>query len=336
MWLPDTLSALVLVREWGIIALLVVLEIAFSIWGSPVYGTLDNANLILGASAISAIFAAAIAVGVMSGSLDLSVPGTSAFAGIVVGKLVVAGTPPAAAIVVGLLLGVAVGIVNGLLALTGINALAVTIGTLSATSGLAAVFSAGVPIEGLDRLHFIGTDHYLSLSAPVWVVLAVYVVGTLFLTQTRDGIRLLAAGGNAEALERAGVNAGAYRVSGFAISGTLAALGGIVTAANTTEASPAVASDALFVGLTAVALSGVPLTGGRGSLPKVFVGAVLIASISSILVIKDIQPYWSTVITGVLLIMALAGQVALFRGVSSLVVLRRGIEPAWQPRSGRR
>ena len=61
----------------------------------------------------------------------------------------------------------------------------------------------------------------------------------------------------------------------------------------------------LFSALTAVALSGMPLTGGRGSFPRVLVGTLIIATINSAMVLRGIQPYWTTIITGVLLILAL-------------------------------
>ncbi|MFT4212053.1 MAG: ABC transporter permease [Microbacterium sp.] len=321
---PQGLSGLVFVREWGIVLLLVVLAVAFSIWGSPVFGTFTNAVLILNAAAVSAIFAAAIAIGILSGSLDLSVPGVAALGGVVTGKLVVAGTPAWIAVILGLVLGLVVGVCNGVLTVRGINPLAVTIGMLSVATGVAAVISGGVPVSGLKSLSFLGTDRYLEVPAPVWVMAIVFILGTVFLTQTRDGIRMLAAGGNPEALRRSGVAAGRYRVLGFALSGMLAALGGVVTAASTTSASPAAGSSVLFTGLTAVALSGVSLAGGRGSLPKVLIGALIIASISSVLVIKNVQPYWTTVITGLLLVGALAAQLLLSRAISQRVVAQRG------------
>ena len=72
--------------------------------------------------------------------------------------------------------------------------------------------------------------------------------------------------------------------------------------ATTTQASPNPSVDLLFSALTAVALSGMPLTGGRGSLPRVLVGALIIATIASALIIRGIQPYWATIATGVLLV----------------------------------
>ena len=146
------------------------------------------------------------------------------------------------------------------------------------------------------------------------------IVGTIFLTQTRGGGRFMAAGGNAEALRRSGVNANLYKVLGFVLSAALAGVAGIVTAAYTTQGNPAAATESLFTGLTAVALSGISLAGGRGSLPKVMVGALVIAEITSILNIKNIQPFWGIVITGALLIGSLYLEMTIQKQVSKRVV----------------
>ena len=80
--------------------------------------------------------------------------------------------------------------VNGLITLRGFNPIVVTIGTLSAMSGLAAAIASGYTIPGLDALTFMGTERYLGVPAPVWIVAALFVVLTVFLTRTRDGIRM--------------------------------------------------------------------------------------------------------------------------------------------------
>lgn len=320
---PDALTLLVFARSWGIIILFAVLFVAFSIWGAPIFGTFKNFSLILGAASISTVFAAAIAMGVFSGALDLSVPGVAAVSSVAMALMLKGGINVWLAILVALVIGAFFGLLNAVVTLRGVNPLAVTIGTLSVTSGLAAVFSGGPPVFGFTGLDFIGTAQYFGLPAPLMVVIIVYLIGTVFLTQTRGGTRFLAAGGNAEALRRSGVNANLYKILGFVFSGVLASVGGLVTTAYTTQASPQPATAALFTGLTAVALSGISLAGGRGSLPKVLVGSLVIAEISSALVIKNIQPYWSTVITGLLLIIALTGELAIQKAVSKQVVQHR-------------
>jgi len=317
---PNPVSVLVFARDRGMIVFWVLMLAVFSIWAQPYFATFTNATLIANAAAITAIFAAGVAFGVLTGLLDLSLPGTAAVAGIVTGKVLISGAPVLVAILAGLAVGPIVGLANGLIVLRGMNPLVVTIGTLSVLTGLASVISGGVPVDGLYALHTIGTDSYFRIPAPVFVAAALFVVGTIFLTKTRGGTRMLSVGGNAEAVRRAGVSSSRYVLLGFMLVSTCAALGGIVIAAFVTSAAPTPSTSVLFEALTAVALSGMPLSGGRGSLPRVLVGALIIQTISSALVIKGVQPYWSTVLTGVLLLTALIAERSLTVAVANRVV----------------
>jgi ribose transport system permease protein len=313
---PRTVSALLFVRDRGIFVLWGLIILAFSFWCAPYFATLDNALLIANAAALTAIFAAGVAFGVMTGVLDLSLPGTAAFASCLTGWLITSGRPVWLGLVAGLAAGVLVGLVNGLIVLRGFNPIIVTIGTLSALSGLAAVIAGGYTFPGLTGLTFMGTDRYLGVPAPVYAVALLFLVGTVFLTRTRDGIRLMAVGGNAEAVRRSGIHADRYKILGFVISGLCAALGGLVTTAITTEATPEASPSIIFNALTAVALAGVALTGGRGSLPRVLVGALILATIANGLTIRGVQPYWATVTTGVLLLASLLLERVVQTGVS--------------------
>jgi len=304
--MPRAVSVLVFVRDRGIFLLWGLLIAVFAFWAAPYFFTLDNALLVGNAAAITAIFAAGVGFGVMTGVLDLSLPGTAAFASCVTGWLITHGNPTWLSLVVGMLVGGLVGIVNGLITLRGFNPIIVTIGTLSVLSGLAAVVAGGYTFPGLTSLEFMGTHRYLGVPAPIYIVALLFIVGTVFLTRTRDGIRLMAVGGNAEAVRRSGIHSDRYKVLGFVVSGLCAALGGLVSTAVTTEANPEASPAIIFSALTAVALAGVALTGGRGSLPRVLVGALILATITNGLTIRGIQPYWATVATGLLLIGSLA------------------------------
>jgi ribose transport system permease protein len=314
---PRTVSALLFVRDRGIFVLWGLIILAFSFWCAPYFATLDNALLIANAAALTAIFAAGVGFGVMTGVLDLSLPGTAAFASCITGWLITNGQPVWLSLLAGLTAGVLVGLVNGLIVLRGFNPIIVTIGTLSALSGLAAVIAGGYTFPGLTGMTFMGTDRYLGVPAPVYIVALLFLVGTVFLTRTRDGIRLMAVGGNAEAVRRSGIHSDRYKVLGFVISGLCAALGGLVTTAITTEATPEASPSIIFNALTAVALAGVALTGGRGSLPRVLVGALILATITNGLTIRGVQPYWATVTTGVLLLASLLLERIVQTGVSN-------------------
>ncbi|WP_169789839.1 ABC transporter permease [Actinoplanes subtropicus] len=315
---PAVIRSLIFVRDRGIFVLWALLLIAFSIWASPYFASVDNALLIANAAALTAIFAAGVAVGIICGALDLSIPGTAALASCVCGWLITHGTPTWVSIVAALVLGALVGAVNGLITLRGFNPIVVTIGTLSVMTGLASVIVGGYTVPGLDSLTFMGTQRYLGVPAPVWITAVLFVAITVFLTRTRDGIRMMAVGGNPEAVRRSGIHADRYKVVGFVISGFCAALGGLVTTALVTEANPAANASIIFNALTAVALAGVSLAGGRGSLPRVLVGALILGTISNALTIKGIQPYWGTAVTGVLLL----GSLAIEKWVSTTVSRR--------------
>ena len=312
-------SALIFIRDRGVIVLWLIMMGAFSIWAAPTFGTFNNLMLIFDSAAITGIFAAGAAFGILTGLLDLSLPGTAAVAGIVVAKLLHSDTPTALALLAGLAVGVAVGTINASLALRGLNSLVVTIGMFSVLAGIASVISGGVPVA-VTHLAFIGTATYAKVPGPVFVMVGVFVLGTLFITQTRTGTRMLAVGGNADATRRVGVRTAPYEVLGFVLVSVCAAIGGMVIAAFTVSATPVPDPTILLQALTAVALSGIPFSGGRGSFPRVIVGALIIATISSALVIKNIQPYWATFATGVLLIIALSVEHIMNRAVSTRLV----------------
>lgn len=322
--LQPGIAALVFVRERGIVVLWLLLLTFFAIWDRPFFATIDNGLLILNGAALTAVYAAGVAIGALSGALDLSVPGVAAFCGVVAGRLIIAGAPVWMALLVGMAFGLLAGLINGLITQRGLNPLVVTIGTLSVLSGLAAVVSEGYTIPGLDALTFMGTARYFGIPSQVYIVVILYLAGTFFLTKTRHGIRMVSVGGNSEAARRVGIDSSRYQLLGFILSGACSALGGLMTAALVTEATPEASPGSIFRALTAVALAGVSLGGGRGSLPKVLVGAIVLATISNGLTIAGVQPYWATVATGVLMILALVVEKLLSRAIADRLVASSG------------
>ena len=329
---PRGVRALIFLRDRGIFVLWVLLLVGFAIWDHPFFASVNNGILIANAAALTAIFAAGVAVGIICGALDLSIPGTAAMAACTCGYLMVHGQPVWLGLLAGLAIGVLVGLLNGLISLRGFNPIIVTIGMLSITSAAASIISGGYSIPGLDALEFMGTRRYGGIPAPVWVAGALFLLGTIFLTRTRDGLRLMAVGGNAEAVRRSGIHSNRYKVLGFVISSICAALGGLISTAVVTEASPEASPGIIFTALTAVALAGVSLAGGRGSLPRVLVGALVLATISNGLTIKGVNPYWGTGVTGLLLL----GSLGLEKWVSGTVSKRLVLTAQASVHSGKR
>jgi ribose transport system permease protein len=329
---PRGIRALIFLRDRGIFVLWVLLLLGFSIWDHPFFASVDNGILIANAAALTAIFAAGVAVGIICGALDLSIPGTAAMAACTCGYLMEHGQPVWLSLLAGMVIGVVVGLLNGLISLRGFNPIIVTIGMLSITTAGASIISGGYSIPGLDALEFMGTRRYSGVPAPVWIAAVLFVLGTIFLTRTRDGLRLMAVGGNPEAVRRSGIHSDRYKVLGFVISSVCAALGGLVSTAVVTEASPEASPAIIFTALTAVALAGVSLAGGRGSLPRVLVGALVLATISNGLTIKGVNPYWGTGVTGLLLL----GSLGLEKWVSTTVSRRLVLTAQASVHSGKR
>jgi ribose transport system permease protein len=304
-WAPRLAAT---VRARGVVVIWLALVLFFGAWSGPAFFTLNNARLVANASATTAIFGAALGLCVLVGSLDLSVPGTAAVAGVVCAKLLAHHAPTAVAIVAAIGVGVLAGVVNAVLIELRFNPLATTIGTLTALSGVAALLSDNEPVllNVPNKLDWLGNDQYWTIPAPVFVVTVIFLLGWLLLTKTYLGVRLLAVGGDADGARRIGVRAPAYRLLGFVMSGTCAAIGGVVVAAVISQASPTPDTSQLFQALTAVALSGIALSGGRGSFPQILVGALIIATVNSGLIIHGMAPAWATFATGALLIGALA------------------------------
>ena len=300
--------AAVAFREHGVLIIWIALVLFFWAWSGSAFFSLDNARLVANAAATTAIFGAALGFCVLAGSLDLSVPGTAAVAGVICGKLLADHHPVWIALTAGLAVGIAVGVANGLLIQFGLNPLATTIGTLTALGGTASLISGNVPVQlGVpSQLSWLGLDRFWTIPAPVFTVAVIYLLGWLLLTQTFIGVRLLAVGGNADGARRIGLRTPVYKLLGFVLSGVCAAIGGMVVASVISQANSTPDTQQLFQALTAVALSGMALSGGRGSFPRILVGALIIATVNSGLIIHGLPPSWATFATGGLLICALA------------------------------
>ena len=158
--------ALLFLRDRGIILLWLVLVAVFAFWAEPYFFTWTNARLVANAAALSALFAAAVAFGILSGALDLSIPGTAALAGVVAGKLIENDVSSGWAIVVAIAVGICVGLVNGLLIERGLNPLVVTIASLTALGGIANLVAGGVAVRNITQLDWAGRGR--PLGSPRW------------------------------------------------------------------------------------------------------------------------------------------------------------------------
>jgi ribose/xylose/arabinose/galactoside ABC-type transport system permease subunit len=310
---------IVLLREFAIVIVLLVTVAVFAVWYGPKFLALSNLSDIADSAALTALFATGEAIVVMAGAIDLSIAAIAAVSGIVAAKLLGAGVPSIFALILTILFGCVLGAVNGLLvSRLRLTALVATLATLSAYSGLAFIIAGGEEIFEVNGFAWLGQHKFWdTLTAPTVVMVIVVLLTAAFVRHTVWGMRLLAVGGGDEAARRCGIKVKAYTVGAFSFSGAVSALAGCITLGFLTAAEPAAANTAIFDAITAVALGGVALSGGEGSILRVLVGALVIGVITTGLLLNGVQPYYALVVTGVLLIVAVAFESFLTRAAEA-------------------
>jgi ribose transport system permease protein len=212
-------------------------------------------------------------------------------------------------ITLALALGLGVGVVNGLgVALAGIHPLIMTLSTMTFLQGLAYLvlpIPGGQVAPGLGQLAN-GTLFGLP-QALLWCALCAALVAVL-LHRTRLGLHLFAVGANARSAHLNGVRSVGVVVAAYVICSLLAVVAGIYLAARVASGDPGMGATFGLESVTAVALGGVQLTGGVGSVLGVVTGALSLGLINNGINLFGISPFLRGAITGALLLAAVCVQ----------------------------
>lgn len=295
--------------EFGI-GIAFVLEFIFFALLSPYFFTPDNLlNVSLQAS-ITAIIAAGMTFVILTGGIDLSVGSLVAFAGIVSTTVLKSGLPPAAGFGAAILAGVAVGSLSGAFAgfcITRFNIapFIVTLATMTIWRGAAFVWTDGRPVWELPAgFAFLGNGRVLAVPVPTIIMVLTFIASHIILTRTRFGRYVYAVGGNIEAARLAGIRTWRVLVNVYVLSGTLAALSGILLASRMNSGQPNAGVSYELDVIAAVVVGGTSLSGGAGSIVGTFIGAMLIAVLRNGLNLLNVNSYIQQVIVGVVILLA--------------------------------
>lgn len=268
--------------------------------------TVTNMQNVFRQVAVTTIVAAAVTIVMVAGGLDLSVGGVIALSGVVAALLTGAGWPLWAAFAAGVGAGFVVGLVNGLLIVNlGINSVIATLGTMSATRGIAQLLADGSPVHEVpSSFRRLGTGFWWKIPYPV--VLMLIIVGIFIFIQRRTllGKYAVAIGSNMEAAKLAGVRVNWVRVWIFAISGTTAGFGGILVASRLNSGQPSAGVGFEFAVIVAAVLGGTSLAGGEGRVEGTLMGALIVGFLANGLNLVGVSPFWQTLVEGIVLIVA--------------------------------
>jgi len=288
-----------------VVAVLTVLITA----ANPTFLTPDNLITLLRAAVTTFIIGCAATVVFASGALDLSVGAVFTMGGVVVGGATVAGVPWPVAALLGVGAGALLGLVNAALVIAArVPPIIATLGTFYAVGGLAVIVTNGSPISPLpDGFNAMGQGSVVGVPLLILYGAVVGVLVAVLLATTRFGYDAKAVGGNENAARANGVRVTSVKTRVYALSGAAAALAGVLYAARTGTADPqAGGADLTFNVITAVLIGGTSLFGGIGTVAGTALGAVLFAQIQNGLILSGVNPLYSNVVVGVILVAAVA------------------------------
>ena len=250
-----------------------------------------------------------IAVGmtfVMStAGIDLSVGSTVALTSCLAASWLAAGLPTALVVPLVLGVGVLVGLTNGYFICLGLPPFVVTLAGLTAVRGAAFVYTNGyaIPVQA-ESFVAIGRGSVGGIHVPIIIAAAVAAVGWFVLRKTRFGLYALAIGGREEAARLMGIKIDRIKMTVYAATGGLAALGGVIVTARLANGSPNAGISMEQEVIAATVLGGTNLFGGHATIAGTVVGALFINFVRNGLNLMGINPFWVQVVTGVILLLA--------------------------------
>lgn len=279
------------------------------------FGTVGIINpAFLSASSISACFNSAvvytlIAMGmaftVFVGEIDVSVGSTLGLVATVVGCMLRDGSNWFLAFAVGILIGAAVGLFNGWgVSVMKIPSLIFTLGTNGILRGMMYIYTNGAWVENLPKefKDFSSVTLVGGISVYYCCVIVLVVAVHLLLTKTRKGRNFIAVGDNENGAVLVGIPAVKTKVWAYVICGVLSAVAGIIFCSRIGFVTSTSGNGYEMKAVAACVLGGISLSGGVGSVIGSTIGALIMASISYLLVFMGFSSNYDNAITGIILL----------------------------------
>ncbi len=305
-----------LLARYGTVMAAVVIFALFAASSRRFVSTANIRNILVQISVLTVI-SSGLTVAVASGEFDLSVGEVAGLSGVLsAGLMVWSGLPVILAIVLPVLLGTAIGVVNGLLVTR------LRIPSLIATLAMGPIaLGANYAYDGGDSIYASFPDSYYAIATgrvfgvipvPILIALAVVAVFYVLLNRTRFGRAITATGANIQAARLSGLAVNHCRLLALALSSFGAALGGIMLTARLGTGQPGAGEPYLMDSLTAVFLGMTAFKPGRATVQGTLVGVVIIGMLDNGLNLLGAPFYMQNEVRGVVMIAAVS--LAVLRG----------------------
>lgn len=293
-------------KEFGVVIAMLLLVLFFSVT-SDIFLTANNLLNITRQVSVISLVAIGMTFVIITGGIDLSVGSIISFVGIITTSAIKdLGFSIPIAIIMGLLLGVVIGSVNGfLIAYIKMPAFITTMGMMTILRGLGYIYTKGYPIYDLPRsFRYIGQGYIGRIPFPTIILIFIAIIAFIVLRKTIFGRHILAIGGNAEAAKIAGISDKRDVLIVYIMSGFISSIAAILMAARIGSGLPTIGTGYELDAIAAVVIGGAAMTGGTGTILGTILGSVILGVLSNGLSLLDVDSYVMNVISGLVVILA--------------------------------
>lgn len=296
--------SLSLLRQYGIVLFLVLLFIVLSL-STDTFLTSNNLQNVLNGSAGMGLIAIAGGLVIIGGGFDLSA-GAIFTVCAVLGAQVSNATSPVVGILLALCAGCALGAFNGAVVTVGrINAFVATLGTSIAFAGIAvALTGSGTILIQDDSFANLASTTIVGIEMSTWLLLGVALLFGFLLNQTVFGLHVRSIGGNKAAARLSGLPVYRTVAITYMLSGTVAALAGMIVAARSMSITQTSGATIVFDALAAILIGGNSVFGGEGAIWRTLVGVGILALISNGFNLLSVDPLYQQIVTGAIILVA--------------------------------
>lgn len=289
------------------IAIVILAIVVFLMIATDSFLTVENVKSVLLQMSLKGMIAIGMTFVILMGGIDLSMGSVTGLgclaAAMVIVPLGVNGI--FLGIIAALAVGALCGFINGfLIGQMKLPAFLVTLGTLNVFRGVEYIITDSNSVRGLPNEWIDWWNAYDSIPPMIVIAIAVAIIASLFLKYTKYGRYLYAVGGNVEAARLSGVNTKRITISTYTLTGVLAGAAGILYLGRFMSAFPTDATGYELDGIAAAAIGGASLAGGKGTILGSMLGALVLALVSNGLTLLNVQSYYQTVCTGIIVIIA--------------------------------
>ncbi|MFD1040430.1 ribose ABC transporter permease [Virgibacillus byunsanensis] len=287
----------------GLIVITIILGIL-----SENFFTLNNIFNLLRQVSVNALIAFGMTFVILTAGIDLSVGSILALGSALTAGLLTSGMDPMLAVFVGLLIGLALGAVNGLIITKGkVAPFIATLATMTIYRGVTLVYTDGRPITGLsDSFSFemIGKGYVFGVPFPAVLMIVIFLILFFVLRSTVFGRQVYAVGGNEEASTLSGIKADRVKIWVYSLTGMLSVLAGIIITSRLNSAQPTAGSMYELDAIAAVVIGGTSLAGGRGRIVGTLIGALIIGVIDNGLNLLNVSSFYQQIVKGSVIVLA--------------------------------